>query len=701
MREGAHVFISYKAEEFDDANWVRMTLENNGISCWMAPASIQGGLSYAQEIPKAIRDCDIFVLLLSERSQKSKWVPRELDQAINANKTVLPFMLENCALKDDFNFYLTNVQRYAAYESKAAAMEKMIREIKTILGLQISQESVKITEKEMDREEPQGEKTAETREKEDNREALRKIDGDKKTREKEDRQEVYRQRETDWINGEKKEEEEPADKDWKNRKRSAGRKGLILAAALGVVLGILCLVAVIIPSLTTVKIGETRYGKNEKYIYLSQLELSQKDIAAFSRLENLGSLSLVNCAISCQDLSPLLSSERLTRLSLAGCGLTGEQISTLDFNGCSLCCVDVSGNQSVTSLEQFLPLKETLTELSISDTSVADMTLLQEFSKLTNLQASDNHIKDMPSLEACPDLVKLVLDGNELTNLAFLKDCTKLEILSVNGNQLTSLEGLEKCIELSKLQAGSNRIRDLSGLENTTLLEMVFLSQNEISDVSVLGKSVACLKKLYLGNNQIEELNFQAGLPMLEYLNIDNNQLQSLKPLESSALLTGLSAANNRIETTDGVENLALLEYLDLSGNALTTQGMDTPIHFNSEEWIVCDFSRNNITSLNLDTSYKYRYLSVYGNPLEEYESIYQTTGSPGSSLVLDFQESLDFEALKEAEYNQVELVQCPLNWQVGVKDVLGSYGVTFLDAGGGIWDREKLRSVDIFGVME
>ena len=139
------VFISYKAEEFEDAIWVKSVLENNGISCWMAPMSISGGASYATEIPKAIRACKVFVLMLSEKQQNSKWVPRELDQAINAGKTVLPFMLENCELKDDFNFYLTNVQRYAAYENKASAMKKMIVEIICILNLVNGEEENKIT----------------------------------------------------------------------------------------------------------------------------------------------------------------------------------------------------------------------------------------------------------------------------------------------------------------------------------------------------------------------------------------------------------------------------------------------------------------------------------------------------------------------------------------------------------------------------
>ena len=42
---GQDVFISYKSEEFQEADWVRQQLESGGISCWMAPHSITGGVS--------------------------------------------------------------------------------------------------------------------------------------------------------------------------------------------------------------------------------------------------------------------------------------------------------------------------------------------------------------------------------------------------------------------------------------------------------------------------------------------------------------------------------------------------------------------------------------------------------------------------------------------------------------------------------
>ena len=135
------VFISYKAEEYDEAVNVKKRLEKEGISCWLAPGSIPGGSSYAVQIPKAIRECTAFVLILSKKAQESKWVPRELDQAINGGKTVLPFMIENCPLNDEFSFYLANVQRYNAWEDRNEAFDGMIREIRALLAEKRARES--------------------------------------------------------------------------------------------------------------------------------------------------------------------------------------------------------------------------------------------------------------------------------------------------------------------------------------------------------------------------------------------------------------------------------------------------------------------------------------------------------------------------------------------------------------------------------
>ncbi len=142
------IFISYSTVDAVNAETVRNVLEKNGLSCWMAPRDIPGGSNYTKEIPIAIRNCKVFVLILSKNAQSSQWVLKELDSAVNCGKVILPFMLEECILNDEFNFLLTGAQRYAAYQKKAEAMETLIGRIRGILDVPSDSEPVTVlTEK--------------------------------------------------------------------------------------------------------------------------------------------------------------------------------------------------------------------------------------------------------------------------------------------------------------------------------------------------------------------------------------------------------------------------------------------------------------------------------------------------------------------------------------------------------------------------
>lgn len=127
------VFISYSSKDAETAETVRSILDKNGIVCWMAPRNIPGGSNYTKEIPAAIRGCQVFVLVLSENAQNSHWVLKELDLAVNFGKVILPFMLEDCQLNDEFNFLLTGAQRYEVYLKKAEAMELLIKRIHAVI----------------------------------------------------------------------------------------------------------------------------------------------------------------------------------------------------------------------------------------------------------------------------------------------------------------------------------------------------------------------------------------------------------------------------------------------------------------------------------------------------------------------------------------------------------------------------------------
>ena len=104
------VFVSYSTKDDIEVDTIVKVLENAGIACWRAPKMIGVGSNYAKEIPKAITNCRAFLLILSENSQNSIWVEKELDFAINERKTIVPLMIGKCRINDMFKFYLNNVQ---------------------------------------------------------------------------------------------------------------------------------------------------------------------------------------------------------------------------------------------------------------------------------------------------------------------------------------------------------------------------------------------------------------------------------------------------------------------------------------------------------------------------------------------------------------------------------------------------------------
>lgn len=110
------VFISYSTRDMDQATRIVDQLEANGIRCWFAPRNIPMGSSYIREIPRAINICSHFLLVQSDNAQESKWVEKELSLAIGCGKHVLPMVIREHELNDDFKFLLTDVQFRTYYD---------------------------------------------------------------------------------------------------------------------------------------------------------------------------------------------------------------------------------------------------------------------------------------------------------------------------------------------------------------------------------------------------------------------------------------------------------------------------------------------------------------------------------------------------------------------------------------------------------
>lgn len=127
------VFISYSSKDARIVNKIIQRLTDEGISYWKAPEMIPAGSNYAREIPRAIETCKVFVLMISESSQESIWVEKEIDCAINARKTIVPLNLTGAPLCEMFRFYLNNVQTIDYSVDERYAVQQLVERIKALV----------------------------------------------------------------------------------------------------------------------------------------------------------------------------------------------------------------------------------------------------------------------------------------------------------------------------------------------------------------------------------------------------------------------------------------------------------------------------------------------------------------------------------------------------------------------------------------
>lgn len=126
------VFVSYSSKDIKLVKQIVEVLRQMGITYWKAPEMIPAGSSYAREIPRAIRECEIFLLVLSKQSQASIWVEKEIDNAINHRKVIVPIQIDEEPLCEMFRFYLNNIQTIFYkddYQKDFEALKTRLREL--------------------------------------------------------------------------------------------------------------------------------------------------------------------------------------------------------------------------------------------------------------------------------------------------------------------------------------------------------------------------------------------------------------------------------------------------------------------------------------------------------------------------------------------------------------------------------------------
>ncbi len=89
------VFISYSTRDLATATTLQQWIEYAGATAFLAQYSAVPGTPLSEEIIRAIKGCDLFLLLWSGNARASEWVPQEIGMAKGTLKPIMPVVLHD------------------------------------------------------------------------------------------------------------------------------------------------------------------------------------------------------------------------------------------------------------------------------------------------------------------------------------------------------------------------------------------------------------------------------------------------------------------------------------------------------------------------------------------------------------------------------------------------------------------------------
>jgi hypothetical protein len=118
-------FLSYSRSDEETALRLAKDLRAGGVAMWVDQLDIRPSEHWDRAIERAVQDCRGLVVVLSPRSIASNNVADEISFAIDSGKSVLPVMIERCALP----LRLTRMQTIDATRDYDRALQQCLEEI--------------------------------------------------------------------------------------------------------------------------------------------------------------------------------------------------------------------------------------------------------------------------------------------------------------------------------------------------------------------------------------------------------------------------------------------------------------------------------------------------------------------------------------------------------------------------------------------
>lgn len=128
------IFISYSRKDFDKVKAIKEEIEKyTSIECWMDLSAIESGdPSFVDAIARGICNCKIFLFMLSNHSQNSRYAIGEMELARELGKRNILINNDDCSMTPSF-FLLyshSNMRNWNMFEEK----KQLLSDLKSWLG---------------------------------------------------------------------------------------------------------------------------------------------------------------------------------------------------------------------------------------------------------------------------------------------------------------------------------------------------------------------------------------------------------------------------------------------------------------------------------------------------------------------------------------------------------------------------------------
>jgi Leucine-rich repeat (LRR) protein len=318
--------------------------------------------------------------------------------------------------------------------------------------------------------------------------------------------------------------------------------------------------------------------------------------------ETLVTLSL-HGALPLEDLSCLLGCVALGELSLHGTQVTNESFAGLGPLLARLHKLNLSGCKQLKAISNLAPATS-LRELTLADSSVADLLGLDKLVALETVDVTSIRTEDLSILRQCPRLVTLTAKGDitaleriihaaapslvgcrlhidrpvralDSRSLSCLRRSTALTFRDLDN---ASLQGLEEIPSLELLDLFHTRIDDVRSLAGCRALKELILQRSGVNDVGIIGlERIATLEVLNLAHcSRITSVTSLRHCTALRVLSLAGTSVTEagIAGLECIVTLTKLSLVYcDFITSVFSLRHSPSLRELDISHTQFTAAG--------------------------------------------------------------------------------------------------------------------------------